>query len=220
MRLKRSLGLKTSKKKRIWTGSCPCQPFSTAGACRGFDDPRHLWPDWFWLIQQCRPELLFGEQVASGAAYRWLDLVQTNLEGTNYAAGAVDLAAGGFGSSHMRNRLYWVAYAKSFYKVRDARDTALLRTSEPNSKRGDRSVSRHNGSNVIQRGSSPYAAKEWKKNFDELQDSYGRLWPIERGSFPLVDGSAINVDAVRAYGNAIVAPVAVEFIKAALACRP
>src|SRR4051812_13131277 len=29
----------------IWTGSCPCQPFSLAGKGLGAQDPRHLWPD-------------------------------------------------------------------------------------------------------------------------------------------------------------------------------
>ena len=28
----------------VWTGSCPCQPFSAAGSQAGGDDPRHLWP--------------------------------------------------------------------------------------------------------------------------------------------------------------------------------
>jgi hypothetical protein len=49
----------------IWTGSCPCQPFSAAGKGGGFADERHLWPAFHWLIEQCRPELVLGEQVAS-----------------------------------------------------------------------------------------------------------------------------------------------------------
>lgn len=39
----------------VWTGSCPCQPFSVAGRGGGFEDERHLWPVWFELIRQCRP---------------------------------------------------------------------------------------------------------------------------------------------------------------------
>jgi len=35
----------------VWTGSCPCQPFSVAGKRGGTDDPRHLWPEWFRLIR-------------------------------------------------------------------------------------------------------------------------------------------------------------------------
>lgn len=49
----------------VWTGSCPCQPFSDAGAGAGFADERHLWPDWFKLIDAHRPPVVFGEQVAS-----------------------------------------------------------------------------------------------------------------------------------------------------------
>lgn len=49
----------------VWTGSCPCQPFSAAGKGKGFADERHLWPEWFRLIKECRPQTIFGEQVAS-----------------------------------------------------------------------------------------------------------------------------------------------------------
>jgi site-specific DNA-cytosine methylase len=93
----------------VWTGSCPCQPFSAAGKGLGQDDPRHLWPVWFELIRQCRPVVIFGEQVASRAALSWLDTVQDDLESEGYATGAVDLCAAGVGAPHIRQRLYWVA---------------------------------------------------------------------------------------------------------------
>ena len=64
----------------IWTGSCPCQPFSAAGKGLGTDDERHLWPAWFKLIDALRPPLIFGEQVASKAALGWLDGVFADLE--------------------------------------------------------------------------------------------------------------------------------------------
>ena len=48
-----------------WTGSCPCQPFSSAGKRKGTDDERHLWPTFFRLIEACQPAIIFGEQVAS-----------------------------------------------------------------------------------------------------------------------------------------------------------
>ena len=49
----------------VWTGSCPCQPFSCAGKQRGTADERHLWPEFARLIRECRPKTIFGEQVAS-----------------------------------------------------------------------------------------------------------------------------------------------------------
>ena len=98
----------------VWTGSCPCQPFSVAGPGLGFDDPRHLWPKWFALIEQCRPPVVFGEQVASPDGKQWLDLVSADLEGAGYAVGAANLCAGGVGAPHIRQRLYFVAVANGF----------------------------------------------------------------------------------------------------------
>ncbi|MEM8149780.1 DNA cytosine methyltransferase, partial [Morganella morganii] len=51
--------------KPVWTGSCPCQPFSAPGKRKGFADERHLWPAFFHLISECKPGVIFGEQVAS-----------------------------------------------------------------------------------------------------------------------------------------------------------
>ena len=94
--------------RAIWTGSCPCQPFSAAGKGAGFDDERHLWPAFHHLISQCRPDVVLGEQVASKDGLGWLDLVCADLEAANYASGAVDLCAAGVGAPHIRQRLWWV----------------------------------------------------------------------------------------------------------------
>ena len=100
-----------SDERPVWTGSCPCQPFSAAGKGGGFDDARHLWPDFFRLIAECRPDVVLGEQVASKDGLAWLDLVYADLEGADYAVGAVDTCAAGFGAPHIRQRLYWAAMA-------------------------------------------------------------------------------------------------------------
>ena len=98
-----------SDDKFVWTGSCPCQPFSAAGKRKWATDERHLWPAFFHLIEQCKPDTVFGEQVASKDGLGWLDLVQADLEGAGYAGGAVDLCAAGVGAPHIRQRIWFVA---------------------------------------------------------------------------------------------------------------
>lgn len=92
----------------LWTGSCPCQPFSQAGRRRGFDDERHLWPHWHWLIAQRRPAIVFGEQVAS--ASEWLGLVRGDLEALDYAVGAMPVEAASAGADHLRDRFWFVGH--------------------------------------------------------------------------------------------------------------
>lgn len=129
----------------VWTGSCPCQPFSAAGQGRGTADDRHLWPEFLRLIKANRPPRIFGEQVsgskvtgklftertferlepearrAAGEADQeaWLKHVQTDLEGLGYIVGSVSFPACGVGAPHARQRLYW--YACDARRVRDAR---------------------------------------------------------------------------------------------------
>jgi DNA (cytosine-5)-methyltransferase 1 len=90
----------------VWTGSCPCQPFSSSGKQKGFDDSRHLWPTWFRLITECSPEIVFGEQVANALA--WFDLVSDDMESAGYSVGATDLPACSVGAPHIRQRLWFV----------------------------------------------------------------------------------------------------------------
>ncbi|MHA7159619.1 DNA cytosine methyltransferase [Burkholderia pseudomallei] len=95
----------------VWTGSCPCQPFSAAGKGLGFDDERHLWPAWYWLIGERRPAIVFGEQVAGSAVDPWIDLVQADVEALDYAYGCVPFPSAGVGSPNIRDRAYWMAYS-------------------------------------------------------------------------------------------------------------
>ena len=111
---------------RLWTGSCPCQPFSVAGEGKGTADERHLWPVFFELIRACNPPLVFGEQVASAAVLGssakptkrsagkavqpvWLDGVFADLESAGYACGSSDIPAAGVGAPHIRQRCWWGA---------------------------------------------------------------------------------------------------------------
>ncbi|MEC3731818.1 DNA cytosine methyltransferase [Escherichia coli] len=111
--------------KPVWTGSCPCQPFSAAGKGSGFADERHLWPHFFHLISELRPEHVFGEQVAAGNANAWFDLVQADLEGMGYAFGLVPFSAAGIGAPHIRERAYWVANASSKYESATGNQTGI-----------------------------------------------------------------------------------------------
>jgi DNA (cytosine-5)-methyltransferase 1 len=95
--------------RELWTGSCPCQSFSDAGAKRGFADERHLWPSWMRLIRKCRPPVVLGEQVEKAIPKGWLDLVFRDLESEGYACGSAVLGAHSVGAPHIRQRLYWVA---------------------------------------------------------------------------------------------------------------
>jgi len=96
----------------VWTGSCPCQPFSAAGRSGGFGDERHLWPHFFRLIKESGIKPVFGEQVASADGLAWLDFVCADLEAAGYVVGTVDTCAAGFGAPHIRQRIYFVADAE------------------------------------------------------------------------------------------------------------
>lgn len=99
--------------RHVWTGSCPCQPWSSAGAGLEADDSRDLWPAWFQLIRFCLPAIIFGEQVAGKAGRAWVDRVYDDLEACQYAVGPVDLPSCSVGAFDKRQRLWLVADSES-----------------------------------------------------------------------------------------------------------
>lgn len=99
---------------RLWTGSPPCQPFSAAGKQLGQFDPRHLAPVFLNLVSECRPAILFGEQVAPAIAKSWMCDLQAHLEGESYAVGFAVLPACGVGAPHKRDRLFFGATSMAY----------------------------------------------------------------------------------------------------------
>ena len=93
----------------VWTGSCPCQRFSTA--TRGRKTSIDWWPQMRRLIDECRPATVFGEQVAS--ARLWFDSVCNDYEALGYSIWAAVLPAWSVGSDHRRRRIYYAAYTNS-----------------------------------------------------------------------------------------------------------
>jgi len=161
--------------REVWTGSCPCQPFSVAGKGRGTADERHLWPEWFRLIRECRPPVVFGEQVASGDGLAWLDVVCADLEAEGYAVGAADLCAAGVGAPHIRQRLFFGA-------VRVADAVVRGRASVLNARSGDAEDSGGEGNG---------------------KSSSGDLRGPVRGGEPLGVADAERVDGLREHRHGV-----------------
>lgn len=219
----------------VWTGSCPCQPFSVAGRGKGTADKRHLWPEMRRLIDECRPPTIFGEQVASAAGRRWLSGVFTDLEGMGYAVAGADLCAAGRLAPHIRQRLWWVADAQCNSgrqgwladQPRESTSTAGTGTSielgrcsdvgrlgNPNDPRPQgRSLNagEHADQQLTWRPSKlGWANHEWLPCLD------GKKRRTQPGLFPLAHGVSGRVGKLRAYGNSIVPQVAATFIRAFL----
>ena len=218
----------------VWTGSCPCQPFSVAGKGKGTDDERHLWPEMRRLVELHEPPVVFGEQVASTAGRNWLAAVRTDLEALGYAVGAADLCAAGVGAPHIRARLYWSAI-----RVADTNNTRrrVLRVGRVLDKVGstlghnldgrskvrglaDTNKSRLEGRLASERtdklfAGSPSLDREWV-DCDWLPCADGKTRPVEPGTFPLANGVPARVGRLRGYGNAVVPQVATAFIKAVM----
>lgn len=217
--------------KPVWTGSCPCQPFSAAGQRKGTTDERHLWPEFRRLIAECSPTAIFGEQVASKDGRGWLAGVRTDLEALGYAVGAADLCAAGVGAPHIRQRLWWVADADSEGR-RPGESAAVgsgcaetLPAGQAQSGRCGRAgrmgdslqpgrESRNQPVDQSTCGAQPSGGLGFWSDYDLLPCTDGKARPVEPGTFPLAHGIPNRVGRLRAYGNAIVPQVAAEFITA------
>ncbi len=260
----------------VWTGSCPCQPFSQAGRGGGVADERHLWPHFHHLINECRPGRVYGEQVSSPDGLAWFDLVQADLEGSGYAAAALDICAASVGAPHIRQRLYWVGISdsdgwqprefaakstrhgntvesasgfdwlavanggdavseriqRSGQQRQQPQDSGFSRLGQPAKQgpqgqqdrrydvygQGRSSVERASGKSVgwVENGRRPSPTNGFWADPDWLFCRDGKWRPVEPGTFVLASGFPNRMGLLRGFGNAIVPPLAAEFIKATM----
>jgi DNA (cytosine-5)-methyltransferase 1 len=198
----------------VWTGSCPCQPYSAAGKRRGDDDERNLWPVFFDIIRECRPPVTFGEQVASAIGHGWLDGISADLEGEGYACGAAVLGAHSVGAPHIRQRLFWVADAEGGRDIRSDEPSGLLL--EPFSGGSDgRLADADSSGSSAQRGDAGEVrgVQEAQREPEHGADvsgrggEHGRLADADRGQRPgITDGEGCQFDgqtAGRVQGDGI-----------------
>jgi DNA (cytosine-5)-methyltransferase 1 len=237
----RALGMAGwSPDRPVWTGSPPCQSFSTAGKGKGKDDARHLWPTFFNLIRECQPPTVFGEQVAAAIRFGWLDDLQTDFEREGYASASFVLPAGAVGAPHKRDRLFFVAdsYAdgrvKGLQSIQGESSERVGRNSIDDKLVGD---SNDQGLQMYGEHGELYFRESDRENKDGqcsytgilnttgfwsessaiyCRDGKYRQIPVESALFPLADGIPNRVGILRGAGNAIVPQAAAEIIKAYL----
>jgi intein/homing endonuclease len=173
-----------------------CQPFSVAGRHEKENDERHLWPEYGRLVNECRPSVLVGEQVAGKDGLGWLDGVFADLEEFGYACAAADLPAASVGAPHPRQRICWAAYSGC---QRRARQSPPIGVGE---RRPWRSCSQED---LLAIRRSPFVGRR------------GIPQPLLRR---MDDGFSAGVAGLSGYGNAIVPQLVAEFLTAFMECLP
>ena len=103
----------------ILSGGFPCQPFSQAGSQRSTEDPRHIFPYILEGIRECRPSVVFLENVEGIISSKTKDgesvlqYVLRSLEEVGYSATAGVFSAEEIGAPHQRKRVFILGATKA-----------------------------------------------------------------------------------------------------------
>jgi DNA (cytosine-5)-methyltransferase 1 len=223
----------------VATASLPCQPFSAAGNQKGKADERHLLPHFLELVGQCNFHTIFGEQVETAIKHGWLDDLYAEMENQDYTVGSAIIGAHSVNKPHIRKRIYWVANSASERYKRGEGCNSTESKREPSGSTWDSGQDGMGNTESTGAGNNKQGVRGLQQRFSEtgIEWLYCRdqkYRPIKSGIKPLVDGIARGVvhssDSVitpnasaeartirlKGYGNAIVAPVAEEFIRATM----
>lgn len=220
----------------IWTAGFPCQPFSVAGRQLAQEDDRHLWPVLSRLIEQKRPAVFIGENVA-GIIDLALDGVLFDLEASGYASRAFVVPACAVDAPHRRDRV-WIAArsvehaagvgrgeGRAEHELRGGRATAAsagVSHGDVGNADGAGSSARSEPTSAMGYGRSAVSAV-WANPWagaEYLPGADGKARRVKSGIRLLSNGVPGRVAKLRAGGNAIVPAVAAEIIKAVMEVRP
>jgi len=205
----------------IVTGGYPCQPFSIAGSQRGEKDKRHLWPDMFRIVKECKPTWVIGENV-SGHIKLGLDTVLQDLESEGYSVRAFSISASSVGANHQRERVWIIAHSnmentrQHGRRIESTWDTESIgpRTSEetersPNSDKVNGSSER---ASLV--GESSYtnsqglqgrrSEQQLRENETERPTSWDSWWESEPSVGRVANGIPHRVDRLKGLGNSLV----------------
>lgn len=190
----------------ILTAGYPCQPFSQAGKRLGTNDSRHLWPHVRRILAETESPVLFAENVL-GHVSLGLESVWRDLQNMGYEVEAGIFAASEVGASHVRKRLFILAYSSDI-TIRSL--AACIREESPSfvcKEQVPAGYSRFGGDlDDIMADWGKYASCGFPPGPSELGEweswleNWPRLQPAVAGSD---DGLAHKVDRYRLTGNGV-----------------
>lgn len=209
----------------ILTGGFPCQPFSSAGKQRGAEDDRFLWYEMFRVAKELEVPIIVGENV-TGIINLALDEILASLENEAYETETFIIPACGLGAPHKRDRVWIVAYSKSFGNNR--RPKKVFEKNGGQNRECYAKHIKHGGFRIttdtrikgLPKGRiQSWDEKEFSKSNDSTREFNWDSFPTQSPICRRNDGLPNRVDRIKSLGNAIVPQVAFEIFKAIEATR-
>lgn len=192
-------------------GGFPCQPHSVAGKRQASEDERDLWPEFFRIICELRPEWVVAENVRgllSSETGRFFGGVLKDLATCGYDAEWQVLSAAAFGAPHIRERVFIVANLAS-----QRERTISISTRRPHKK----SINAHgifeNVSNINRQGLEIGETQTHHTVFPIERRDLGfrgetTNWRVEPDLARMVSRVPNRVDRIKGLGNAVVPQIA------------
>ena len=215
-------------------GGFPCQPTSVAGARRGDQDDRWLWPEFARVLGGVRPRWALLENPTGLLSFREFGDVLGDLAALGFDAEWDAVPAVALGAPHERDRIFVVAYAHGW----GLQERSELDSSTPQDAANGRPRRRHaNGlrddvADATKHGREPRGSRDAQEGQAGRQPDRGSRqghvahpnvkptigapvtwterdpWATEPHVGRVVDGIPFRVDRLRCLGNAVVPQVA------------